>query len=70
MQQASPPPKLVTCPTCGGDSVYAPTNRYRPFCSERCKNMDLGAWASERFRMPTQDPPDDAVFGDARRDDS
>ncbi len=32
--------------------------------------MDLGAWASERFRMPTQDAPDDAVFGDPRRDDS
>ncbi|TAM38899.1 MAG: DNA gyrase inhibitor YacG, partial [Burkholderiaceae bacterium] len=56
--------------TCGGDSIYAPSNRYRPFCSERCKNMDLGAWASERFRMPTPDAPDDAVFGDARRDDS
>ncbi|MEO7127658.1 MAG: DNA gyrase inhibitor YacG [Rhodoferax sp.] len=70
MHPASPPTKIVTCPTCGGDSVYAPSNRYRPFCSERCKNMDLGAWASERFRMPTQDAPDDAVFGDARRDDS
>ncbi|MDO9166610.1 MAG: DNA gyrase inhibitor YacG [Rhodoferax sp.] len=52
-------PKLVTCPTCGGDSVYAPSNPFRPFCSERCKNIDLGAWASEDFRMPTTGLPED-----------
>lgn len=34
--------------------MYAPTNRYRPFCSERCKQMDLGAWASEQFKVPEQ----------------
>ena len=27
-------------------------NPFRPFCSERCKNLDLGAWASESFRVP------------------
>ena len=52
-------PRLVRCPACGGDSVYAPTNPYRPFCSERCKNMDLGAWASEEFRVPEKPPPDE-----------
>jgi uncharacterized protein len=61
-----PSPKIVACPQCGGDSVYAPQNAYRPFCSERCKQLDLGAWASESFRMPTEAPPDDAMFGDAR----
>ena len=59
-------PKLVRCPACGGDSVYATDNRYRPFCSERCKNMDLGAWASESFRMPAEAPPDDQPYGDAK----
>ena len=59
-------PKLVRCPACGGDSVYATGNPYRPFCSERCKNMDLGAWASESFRMPTEAPPDDQPYGDAK----
>lgn len=63
---AEPSPKIVVCPQCGGDSVYAPQNAYRPFCSERCKQLDLGAWASESFRMPTDAPPDDVVFGDAR----
>jgi endogenous inhibitor of DNA gyrase (YacG/DUF329 family) len=46
------PEKIVTCPQCKGDSVYAPRNPYRPFCGERCKNLDLGAWASESFRVP------------------
>lgn len=53
--------KLVACPTCGGDSVYAPSNIFRPFCSERCKNIDLGAWASENFRMPDTDLSEDQL---------
>lgn len=43
--------RLVRCPNCGGESVYAVSNPARPFCSERCKNMDFGAWASESFRV-------------------
>lgn len=43
--------RRVRCPGCGGDSLYAATNPARPFCSERCKNMDFGAWASESFRV-------------------
>jgi endogenous inhibitor of DNA gyrase (YacG/DUF329 family) len=57
-------PKLVTCPTCGGDSVYAPSNPFRPFCCERCKNIDLGAWANEDFRMPTTNLPEDQLTDD------
>ena len=59
-------PRLVRCPACGGDSIYAPGNPFRPFCSERCKNMDLGAWASESFRVPDETPPDDLPFGDPK----
>lgn len=59
-------PRIVRCPACGGDSVYAPRNPFRPFCSERCKNMDLGAWASESFRVPDESPPDDLPFGDPK----
>lgn len=60
MSQADAP-KLVRCPACGGDSVYAPSNRWRPFCSERCKQMDFGAWASEQYALPEGDgaPKDD-----------
>ena len=51
----------VRCPQCGAESVWDPANRFRPFCSERCKLIDLGAWASEAYRVPVQesaDPPD------------
>ena len=54
--------KRVSCPACGGLSLYAPSNAYRPFCSERCKSLDLGAWASERFALPEQTPDTDPDF--------
>ena len=54
-------PRTVRCPACGGPSLYAPENRFRPFCSERCKTHDLGAWASESFRMEVQE--DDGADG-------
>jgi uncharacterized protein len=50
--------RTVPCPTCRGPSVYGPGNRWRPFCSERCRSVDLGAWASERFRVPAENPPE------------
>lgn len=58
--------RWVPCPTCKGDSLYAASNRFRPFCSERCKNIDLGAWASESFAVPAEAPPEDQIYGDAK----
>jgi endogenous inhibitor of DNA gyrase (YacG/DUF329 family) len=58
--------RLVRCPACGGESVYSAGNPYRPFCSQRCKNLDLGAWASESFRVPGEAPPEDRPFGDPK----
>ncbi|MFM9900920.1 MAG: DNA gyrase inhibitor YacG [Polaromonas sp.] len=66
MDPLAPPPKIVTCPACGGQSIYATTNAFRPFCSARCKNVDFGAWASEDFRLPADAPPDDEHFGDPK----
>ncbi len=60
-----PRPRVVPCPTCKGDAVYAPSNPWRPFCSERCRRIDLGAWASESFRVPAVNPPDMAGDGAA-----
>ena len=57
-------PKIVVCPECKGDSVYSTQNIYRPFCSQRCKNIDLGAWASESFRMATDTSPENADSDD------
>lgn len=59
-------PRIVTCPACGGRSVYGPDNPFRPFCCARCKGVDFGAWASESFRVPAEAPPDDQAFGDPR----
>ncbi|HVL58487.1 MAG TPA: DNA gyrase inhibitor YacG [Burkholderiaceae bacterium] len=51
---------VVDCPTCGRKTEFAASNRWRPFCSERCKLIDLGAWATEQYSIPAQDQePDD-----------
>ena len=63
-KQGSIDPKIVLCPTCGGDSIYAPANPFRPFCCERCKSIDFGAWASESFRVPTKALAEDQTSGD------
>ncbi|MDO5686024.1 MAG: DNA gyrase inhibitor YacG [Neisseria sp.] len=51
-------PLIVSCPTCAQEVRWLPENRYRPFCSERCKLIDLGAWADERYTVAaTEDEP-------------
>ena len=44
---------LVKCPTCGKETEYS-GNEFRPFCSERCRLLDFGAWADEKFTLPTE----------------
>lgn len=41
----------VACPTCAKQHEWTSENKYRPFCSERCKQIDLGAWASDQYRV-------------------
>jgi uncharacterized protein len=48
--QAKPEP-MVRCPSCGETHPYKLDNPYRPFCSKGCKAIDLGAWATEQYRM-------------------
>jgi endogenous inhibitor of DNA gyrase (YacG/DUF329 family) len=48
--------RTVACPRCGTLARYETANSWRPFCSERCKNIDLGAWANEEYRIPA--PPE------------
>ena len=50
-QQGDKAARTIACPACGGPSRYASDNAFRPFCSQRCRNLDLGAWASERYRV-------------------
>ena len=61
------PAKTVPCPRCGAQALYAPANPWRPFCTERCRVIDLGAWASEAYRVPVaqQDPGDAPPDADA-----
>ena len=47
-------PRTFPCPRCGEASTWE-GNEFRPFCSERCKLIDLGAWASDEYKLPTQD---------------
>ncbi len=51
-------PRRVKCPTCGKEVSWVPESRYRPFCSERCRKIDLGAWAAEEYRVPETTPPE------------
>lgn len=55
--------RLVPCPTCRQPAVFSERNRWRPFCSARCRGVDLGAWASESYRVPAAAPPDDPAAG-------
>ncbi len=58
--------RMVTCPQCKGESVFAPSNPHRPFCSQRCKDIDFGAWAEESFRVPENQEPDSMPAEDQR----
>ncbi|MBK9214328.1 MAG: DNA gyrase inhibitor YacG [Chloracidobacterium sp.] len=42
---------VVRCPQCGTETEFQ-GNEHRPFCSERCKLLDFGAWADEQYTMP------------------
>jgi hypothetical protein len=57
MAEPTPKPRLprqVRCPHCGKEAPYQ-GNPWRPFCSERCRTADLGAWASGDYAIPAQD---------------
>jgi endogenous inhibitor of DNA gyrase (YacG/DUF329 family) len=60
--------RIVSCPCCKGDSRYAANNPYRPFCSERCKNQDFGAWANESYRMEAAPSPEDRLLNNGGED--
>jgi endogenous inhibitor of DNA gyrase (YacG/DUF329 family) len=43
------------CPTCGA----LPVTKFRPFCSKRCADIDLGRWFSGSYSVPAVEPPED-----------
>jgi len=56
-------PKTVACPHCGRPVVWGEQSPFRPFCSARCRMIDLGGWLDESYRIaqdsdaPSADPP-------------
>ena len=48
--------KTAPCPRCGAPAILEASNSWRPFCSERCKLIDFGAWASGRYAIPAEEP--------------
>ena len=53
--------KLVgKCPNCGGSA----NQKFRPFCSSRCANVDLNYWFSGKYAVPAVDAADDTIVED------
>lgn len=44
----------VKCPICKKSAAYE-GNEYRPFCSQRCKLLDFGAWVDEEYALPVEE---------------
>lgn len=44
----------VNCPTCDKEVIWNELSPYRPFCSKRCQLIDLGEWANEEKRIPSE----------------
>jgi endogenous inhibitor of DNA gyrase (YacG/DUF329 family) len=63
-------PRLVACPQCGKPVEWTPRSRFRPFCSQRGKLVDLGAWASEAYRVQVADDRDDPESSEPGTDQS
>jgi endogenous inhibitor of DNA gyrase (YacG/DUF329 family) len=54
--------RYVHCPTCGKQVAWSEKSKWRPFCSERCRLIDLGEWVAERHTIPGEpaQPPEDS----------
>ena len=48
-------PLTVACPTCKKQVLWTADEKFKPFCSERCKLIDLGDWATEAHKIPGED---------------
>ena len=55
-------PLTVDCPTCGAPVEWNEKSTFRPFCSDRCKLIDLGAWAAEEHKSPGAEESEDELY--------
>jgi endogenous inhibitor of DNA gyrase (YacG/DUF329 family) len=47
--------RAIVCPGCGAQTVWSQENPFRPFCSERCRLIDFGQWATGAYRIPQEE---------------
>src|SRR5215475_9190251 len=59
--------KIRRCPQCRRETNWE-DNHWKPFCSERCKMIDLGRWATEEYRVPMSETPDNVATDDYDRE--
>ncbi|MBU2098321.1 MAG: DNA gyrase inhibitor YacG [Gammaproteobacteria bacterium] len=59
----------VNCPTCKEIVLWNDSSPWRPFCSERCKLIDFGEWASERHSIPGEPVDPEELAGIPRKPD-
>lgn len=62
--------KSVKCPTCNKEVVWSNASKFRPFCCDRCRLIDLGEWASENHAIPAEPIPSTGEFPFSGDDDS
>lgn len=55
---------FVKCPTCGRELEWSNASPFRPFCSERCKLIDFGAWLSEGRSVAGEPVPAEQESGE------
>jgi len=53
------PSRVVRCPTCNRPVEWTESFPWRPFCSERCRLIDLGAWVTGEYCIPGDKKPDE-----------
>jgi uncharacterized protein len=56
MQQKRATPPITACPTCR-EQIVGPEEKFWPFCSERCRLVDLGKWFNEDFKVSQELKP-------------
>lgn len=54
----------VACPTCKKSVAWSKEEQFKPFCSERCKMIDLGDWATEAHKIPGEPIEEDSEADD------
>ncbi|HML10405.1 MAG TPA: DNA gyrase inhibitor YacG [Stellaceae bacterium] len=60
MNDVAPPPRMAACPICGKPALPA----HRPFCSARCRQIDLGRWLRGVYRVETDETVEENDTGE------